>query len=132
MLTLGRKQQSHRTRRRKAAVQRFIGMVNYFSPFCEHLSSIIKPPRNLAHNGLQFKLSEVQEKMLLTKLKKRCKSTSLAYYDLHKPGAAQQRTDEHRLRPIAFRTCSMSPAEQRYSQSVNICYSFSKCDYKRC
>ena len=35
------------TRRNKAAVLRFIGMVNYLSPFCEHLSSIIKPLRIL-------------------------------------------------------------------------------------
>ena len=49
------------TPRNKAAVLRFIGMVNYLSPFCEHLSSIIKPLRNLTKNSVPFNWSQAQE-----------------------------------------------------------------------
>ena len=38
----------------KPALLRFIGMVNYLSPFCENLSSVIQPLRMLTQEALPF------------------------------------------------------------------------------
>ena len=130
------------TPRNKAAILRFIGMVNYLSPFCEHLSSIIKPLRNLTQNGVQFNWSETQENAFKNAKEVIAKAPTLAYYDLHKPVVIQADAsdeglggallpDEHgRLQPVAFMSYSMSPTEQRYSQiekeCLAICHSFNK------
>ena len=135
------------TPRNKAVILRFIGMVNYLSAFCEHLSLIIKPLRNLTQNGVQFNWFEAQENAFKKAKDVIAKAPTLAYYDLHKPvviqadasdeslyyrGALLQPHEHGRLQPVAFTSCSMSPAEQRYSQiekeCLAICHCFNKFD----
>ena len=45
----------------KAAVLRFIGMVNHLFPFCNHLSAAIQPLRNLTQNGVLLSWSKAQD-----------------------------------------------------------------------
>ena len=45
----------------KAAVLRFIGMVNYLFPFCEHLSAAIQQLQNLAQNSVLLRWSKAQD-----------------------------------------------------------------------
>ena len=44
----------------KASLLRFIGMVNYLSPFCENLSCIIRPLTDLTKDDMIFMWSETQ------------------------------------------------------------------------
>ena len=108
----------------KAALLHFLGMVNYLSPFCANLSSVI----------------QVQNSAF-TKAKQLISSAPvLAYYDLHKPvvpqtdasdyalgGALLQPNDNGKLQPVAFTSSSMSPTEQRYSQIEKECLAI--CNY---
>ncbi|CAB4002182.1 Hypothetical predicted protein [Paramuricea clavata] len=133
------------TPRNKAAVLRFIGMVNYLSPFCEHLSATIQPLRNLTQNGVPFNWSQAQDDAFTKAKELISKSPTLAYYNLSKPvviqadasdeglgGALLQPDEQGRLKPVAFTSCSMSSTEQRYSQiekeCLAICHSFNKFD----
>lgn len=75
----------------------FIGMVNYLSPFCEHLSSTIKLLRNLTQNGVPFNWSQAQEDAFNKAKDLIAKAPTLAYYDLHKPVVIQ--ADEQPTRP---------------------------------
>ena len=73
----------------KAAVLRFIGMVNYLSPFCENLSTVIQPLKALTQEAVPFLWSETQD-TAFNKAKELISSAPvLAYYDLHKPVVLQ-------------------------------------------
>ena len=50
------------TPQNKPALLRFIGMVNYLSPFCPNLSSVIQPLRVLTQDAVPFSWSMAQEK----------------------------------------------------------------------
>ncbi len=133
------------TPRNNAAVLRFIGMVNYLSPFCEHPSATIQPLWNLTQNGVPFNWSQAQDDAFTKAKELISKSPTLAYYNLSKPvviqadasdeglgGALLQPDEQGRLKPVAFTSCSMSSTEQRYSQiekeCLAICHSFNKFD----
>ena len=45
----------------KAAVLRFISMVNHLFPFCDHLSAAIEALRNLTQNGVLLSWSKAQD-----------------------------------------------------------------------
>ena len=45
----------------KPSLLRFIGMINYLSPFCHNLSSTIRPLTNLTKDGMIFTWSKTQE-----------------------------------------------------------------------
>ena len=72
------------TPRDKAAVLRFIGMVNYLSPFCKNLSTIIKPLRALTQNDSAFIWSEVQQQVFNDAKKLIANSPTLMYFDVHR------------------------------------------------
>lgn len=91
----------------KAALLRFIGMVNYLSSVCGNMSSVIQPLRILTQGSVPFIWSKVQDaKQLISS------APVLAYYDLDKPvvlqtdasgnalgGALLQPNDKEKLRP---------------------------------
>ena len=127
----------------KAALLRFIGMVNYLSPFCANLSSVIQPLRMLTQEAVPFIWSNAQDNAF-TKAKQLISSAPvLAYYDLHKPvvlqtdasdyalgGALLQPNDNGKLQPVAFTSSSMSTTEQRYSQIEKECLAICNCFQK--
>ena len=127
----------------KAALLRFIGMVNYLSPFCANLSSVIQHLRMLTQEAVPFIWSDVQDSAF-SKAKQLISSAPvLAYYDLHKPvvlqtdasdyalgGALLQPNDNGKLQPVAFTSSSMSPTEQRYSQIEKECLAICNCFQK--
>ena len=127
----------------KAALLRFIGMVNYLSPFCANLSSVIQPLRMLTQDSVPFIWSKVQDGAF-NKAKQLISSAPvLAYYDLDKPvvlqtdasdyalgGALLQPNDKGKLQPVAFTSSSMSPTEQRYSQIEKECLAICNCFQK--
>ncbi len=118
----------------KAALQRFIGMINYLSPYCENLSTVIQPLRALVREGMSFDWSSTHQtafdkaKNLIT-----CAPT-LLYYDPSKPvllqvdasekglgGALMQPNTTGDYQPVAFTSCSLTETEQRYSQIEKEC-----------
>ena len=128
------------TPQNKPALLRFIGMVNYLSPFCPNLSSVIQPLRMLTQDAVPFSWSMAQEKAF-NKAKQLISSAPvLAYYDLRKPvvlqtdasdnavgGALLQPSDDGKLQPVAFTSSSMNPTEQRYSQIEKECLAICNC-----
>ena len=111
------------TPQNKPTLLRFIGMVNYLSPFCTNLSSEIQPLWVLTQDAVRFSWSMAQEKAF--KAKQQISSAP----DLQKPvvlqtdasdntdgGALLQPSYEGKLQPVAFTSLSMNPMEQRYYQ----------------
>ena len=127
----------------KAALLRFIGMVNYLSHFCANLSSVVQSLRMLTQESVPFIWSTVQDGAF-NKTKKLISSAPvLAYYDLDKPvvlqtyasdyalgGALLQPNDKGKLQPDAFTSSSISPTEQRYSQIRKECLAICNCFQK--
>ena len=129
----------------KAGLLRFIGMVNYLSPYCDNLSKTIRPLTQLTQNGVPFNWSVVQQAAFDKAKEVIVSAPVLAYYDLKKPvvlqvdasdsglGAALlQPNDNDGLQPVAYSSCSLSQTEQRYSQiekeCLAICNAFAKFD----
>ena len=130
----------------KPALLRFIGMVNYLSPFCANLNSEIQPLRMLTQEVVPFIWSDARDQAF-NKAKQVIASVPvLAYYDLRKPvifqtdasdyavgGALPQPNNKGYLQPVAFTSSSMNPSEQRYSQiekeCLAMCHTFQKFDH---
>ena len=129
----------------KAGVRRFIGMINFLSPYCENLSSIIRPLTELTKQGMSFIWSEVQEKAFQDAKRLIIDAPVLQYFDLEKPvllqvdaskaglgGVLMQPNDEGRMQPVSYTSCSLNPTEKGYPQiekeCLAICNAFSKYD----
>ena len=124
----------------KAALLRFIGPVNYLSPFFANLSSLIQPLRMRTQESVPFIWSKVQDGVF-HKARQLISSTPVpAYYDLDKPvllqtdasdyalgSALLQPNDKNKLQPVAFTSSSISPTEQRYSQIEKECLGICNC-----
>ena len=130
----------------KPALLRFIGMVNYLSPFCANLSSEPQPLRMLTQTAVPFIWSDAQDQAFNKAKQLIASAPVLAYYDLRKPiilqtvvsdyavgGALLQPNNKGYLQPVAFNSSSMNPTEQRYSQvekeCLAICHTFQKFDH---
>ena len=124
----------------KVALLRFIGMVNYLSPFCANLSSVIQPLRILTQETVPFIWSKVQDGAFNKAKQLISSALVLAYYDLDKPVLLQtdaidyalgdallQPNDKGKLQPVAFTSSSMSPTEQHYSQIEKECLAICNC-----
>ncbi len=129
----------------RADLLRIIGMLNYLSPFCQNLSSVIQPLRALTKDGVEFHWSPLQEEALSQAKSLITSTPTLLYFDIHKPvvlqvdaserglgGALLQPNKSNGFQPVAFTSSSMSETETRYSQlekeCLAICNGFSKFD----
>ena len=129
----------------KAALLRFIGMMNYLSPFCPNLSATLKPLRSLTHDGVPYLWSSAQEEAFMKAKDLVAQATTLRYYDLGKPmvlqvdassrglgGALLQPDDSGSLFPVAYTSSSLSSTETNYEQiekeCLAICQAFHKWD----
>ena len=124
----------------KAAMLRFIGMVNYLSPFCENLSNVLAPLRNLTKDNVDFQWSSAQDEAFKHIKVMISEAPVLMYYDLNKPvvlqvdaseeglgGALLQENENGRLQPVAYVSNSMNQTEQRYSQIEKECLAICNC-----
>jgi hypothetical protein len=130
----------------KAALQRYNGMINYLSPYCQNLSSVMRPLTRLTQDDVPFIWSRVQEEAFKRTKALIAAAPVLMYYDLQKPvvlqvdaseeglgGALLQPNNDGKLQPVAFTSNSLSKTEQRYSQiekeCLAICNAFGKFDH---
>ena len=115
-------------------------MVNYLSPFCEHLSLVIQPLQMLTQEAVPFIWSEVQESAFSKAKQLISSALVLAYYDLHKPVVLQTNASDYalgsallqpngkgKLQPVAFTSSSISHTEQCYSQIEKECLAICNC-----
>jgi hypothetical protein len=103
---------------------RFIGMVNYLSPYCPNLSNTIKPLTELTRNNMAFIWSNIQQtafdkaKILIAT------APTLQYFNTEKPvvlqvdasekglgGALLQANEQDHLQPVAYTSCTLTETE---------------------
>ena len=123
--------------RKKAAVQRFVGMACHLSPYCPDLSTIIRPLTQLTKSDIPFMWAQAQDDAF-NKAKHLISSAPvLQYYNLNKPvtlqvdaseegvgGSLLQPNSEGRLQPVAYTSNSLNATEQRHSQIEKECWPF--------
>ena len=73
----------------KAAVQRFMGMCQYLSKFCQNLSRRVLPLRNLTRNDTEFLWYDVHEAAFNSAKTLVASTTALRYYDVSLPVTLQ-------------------------------------------
>ena len=111
-------------------VRSFLGLVNFLRHYIPNMATISEPLRKLTKKGQPWHWSEAEQASFQA-LKAAIRSDKLlAYFDRSRPthllvdaspvglGAilCQEDTSTH-LRPVAFASRSLSPTEQRYSQT---------------
>ena len=118
----------------KAEVQEFLGLVTYLGPFINNLSAKSLPLRNLTKKDTEFRWGELEQEVFDHIKTLVCKDACLKYYDTEAPtylmvdasqkglGAALLQPDRNAdgtftkdLRPVAFASKSLSPAQQKYA-----------------
>lgn len=129
----------------KAELLRFIGMVNFLSPFCANLSATIRPLTALTKDNMSFLWSISQQEAFRKAQDIIANTPVLQFYDLSKPitlqvdasdnglgGVLMQPNIQGLLQPVAYTSCSLTETEKRYSQiekeCLAICNAFSKFD----
>ncbi|XP_028809432.1 uncharacterized protein K02A2.6-like isoform X2 [Denticeps clupeoides] len=110
-------------------VQRFLGMINYLSKFCDHLSDGCEILRQLTHEDSMWEWTDVQEQAF-TKLKDAItKAPILKYYNPEETLTLQCDASETGLGaallqmgvPIAYGSRALTPTERGYAQIEKEC-----------
>lgn len=78
----------------KAALQRFLGMCQYLSKFCQNLSQTVLPLRDLTRDDIEFLWSEVHEAAFNSAKTLIASTTALRYYDVSLPVTLQVDTSD--------------------------------------
>ena len=73
----------------KTSLLRFIGMINYLSPYCENLSSVIRPLTELTKENMAFIWSKIQNDASNKAKNIIATSPVLQYFSLQKPVTLQ-------------------------------------------
>ena len=73
----------------KASLLRFIGMVNFLSPYCANLSTTIRPLTELTKDGMAFLWSDTQTEAFLKAKSIIAHAPVLQYFSLGKPVTLQ-------------------------------------------
>uniref|UniRef100_A0A8C5QD11 Gypsy retrotransposon integrase-like protein 1 n=1 Tax=Leptobrachium leishanense TaxID=445787 RepID=A0A8C5QD11_9ANUR len=105
-------------------VQRFLGMVNYLSRFCENISDAGEPLRQLTQKDAVWEWTEVQEGAFQQIKSKISCAPVLKYYNPEEPLELQCDASERGLgaalmqskQPLAFASRALTETEQGYAQ----------------
>ena len=108
------------------------------SPYCENLSSTIRPLTELTKGGMAFMWSDTQNEAFIKAKNIIAKAPVLQYFSLDKPvtlqvdasenglgGALLQPNEDKDLQPVAYTSCSLASTEKRYSQIEKECLAIS-------
>lgn len=110
-------------------VQRRVGMLNYLSKFCDHLSDDCEIFRQLTHKENMWEWTEVHETALKRLKDKITNAPLLKYYDQNEELTLQCDASEtglgaaltQRGKPVAFVSRALTPTERGYAQIEKEC-----------
>ena len=110
-----------------AKLKAFLGLVEYYSKFIPHCSTVVEPMRRLLRKGVRFNWSpEVEASFQRVKASLQ-QAPILSMFDVTLPivvatdasqyglGAVLQQQYGNQLRPVAFASRSLTDTERRYS-----------------
>ena len=114
----------------KAATWRFLDTIIYLSKFCPRLSEVVCPLQDLTHLNQEFLWADQHTKAFRQAKELLSRAPYLLYFDVTAPvvlqvaseyglGAALLQPATHSAvlwQPVAYRSSSLSPKEQRYTQ----------------
>jgi len=111
----------------KAAVQHFLGFVNYLAKFLPRLSDVCEPLRRLTDREAIWDWQSQQENAYLKIKELVTQAPVLRYYNIDEPVTIQCDLSDYGLgamllqhgQPVAFASRSLSSVEQRYAQIEN-------------
>ena len=110
-------------------VQRLVGMLNYLSKFCDHLSDDCEVLRQLTHKDNIWEWTEVHESAFQRLKDKITNAPLLKYYDHKEELTLQCDASEtglgaaltQRGKPVAFASRALTPTERGYAQIEKEC-----------
>lgn len=108
----------------KGEVKRLLGMVNYLSRFCPHLSNLAEPLRNLTKEDMEFLWTNTHDDAYQRIKTLIATAPTLKYYDIQKEVSVESDASQFGLgcvltqegQPVAFASRSMTITEMNYSQ----------------
>lgn len=110
-------------------VQRLVGMLNYLSKFCAHLSDDCEVLRQLTHKDTMWEWTEIHETAFRRLKDKITDAPLLKYYDQTEELTLQCDASETGLgaaltqkgKPVAFASRALTPTERGYAQIEKEC-----------
>ena len=119
----------------KAAVQRFLGMCQYLSKFCQNLSQTVLPLRDLTRDDTEFLWSDVHETAFNSAKTLIASTTVLRYYDVSLPVTLQVDASESAIggvllqegHPFCFTSHTLRATEKHYAQIEKECLAIVSC-----
>lgn len=114
-----------------AGVLRLLGMANYLSKFCSHLSDVCQPLRTLTDTSCKFEWLEHHDEAFQKLKELVTREPTLKYYDTRKPVEIECDSSQSGLgavlmqegQPVAYGSRTLSKTEQNYAQIEKECLS---------
>ena len=111
-----------------AALKSFLGLIMFYSRFMPHHSTVLAPLHSLLKKNTPWKWSKVEEDAFVAAKQLILSSKTLVHYDETLPlflscdassygaGAVLSHQIDGQFRPVAFASCTLTLAQQNYSQ----------------
>ena len=110
------------------ALKSFLGLIMFYSRFMPHHSTVLAPLHQLLKKGTSWRWLKAEEDAFVAAKQLILNSQTLVHYDHTLPlflscdvssygaGAVLSHQIDGQFRPVAFASCTLTPAQQNYSQ----------------